>query len=116
MTRSSRSTPVAEASGIMRAMNDPDIKPAVRWYRALLTRTPRGRKLRRRVALVIVILTSWFWIPQLLGFSPRRFAARHLGYRPPGECHRGSDCDMPCEFAHAYCSPAGAPSAPTRGV
>jgi hypothetical protein len=54
------------------------------WYRALLTRTPRGRRLRRRTFITFAVLTSWYWIPQAIGWSPR-VTAEHLGliYEPP---------------------------------
>ena len=50
-------------------MTDPEIKP-LPWYRALVTRTPRGRKLRWRL---FVALLALFWS---LGWDPRQTLAR----------------------------------------
>jgi hypothetical protein len=93
----------------MRGMNDPEIKPApsVPWYRAIVTRTPRGRKLRRRTLLVFAILTVPWWL-RVVYWSPRIVAGK-LGLMPMPEpvhqpCHRPSDCTKTtCAYGYPIC-------------
>jgi hypothetical protein len=85
------------ASGIMRGMDHPEIKPApsLPWYRAILTRTPRGRRIRRRVALVLAVVTVPWWLSFL--FGDPKYIAWKLGLGPMPSyyvkrCHVASDC------------------------
>jgi hypothetical protein len=79
-------------------MHNPAFKPApsLPWYRAIVTRTPRGRKIRRRVALVLALSTAPLWPFWFLG-SDLKVIAWKLGLRPMPSyyvraCHHDSDC------------------------
>jgi hypothetical protein len=73
------------------------------WFRAILTRTPRGRRLRRRAAIVFAVLTAWYWIPLLFAFSPRK-VFKELGiFQPPPP--------KPCQY-HDECGPCEPPGVP----
>ena len=110
-----RADRIGALSGIMRGMNDPESKP--RWYRALVTRTPRGRKLRRRALLAVAVLTCWLWIPWIFGWSPRMTAARFGWYRIPGSCHQPVDCAaIKCEIGRAGCAHFGDKKDPLLGA
>jgi hypothetical protein len=96
-------------SGIMRGMTNPDTTPApsLPWYRAIVTRTPRGRKIRRRVALVLVVLTAPWWVSALF-WSPQRVAVK-LGLipLPPHyvvSCAESSNCArLRCTHGRPVC-------------
>jgi hypothetical protein len=106
------------ASGMMPGMNKPDTKPtpSLPWYRALVTRTPRGRRLRRRLAIVVAIVTAPVWVHEMLGVSPRVVLHR-LGFNTmPHQCHRARECAMPCKHGHAYCFRGASAKDPTLGI
>jgi hypothetical protein len=92
------STPPRCLSGIMPGMSNPDTTPApsLPWSRAIVTRTPRGRKIRRRVALLLLVVTAPFWIGWIVFADPRFLAWKAgLGPMPPWyvrPCHKDSDC------------------------
>jgi hypothetical protein len=68
-------------SGMMPGMNEPDTKPtpSLPWYRVLVTRTQRGRRLRRRAFAIAAIATAPVWVHEMLGVSPH-VVLHHLGF------------------------------------
>jgi hypothetical protein len=80
----------------MRGMNDPEIKPVplLPWHRAIVTRSPRGRKLRRRVFVALVLLSFVVLGPWPLGWDLRNIAAS-FGWKP-SPCQQHTDCRDRC--------------------
>jgi hypothetical protein len=102
---------------MMRAMNDPTHieSPRLPWYRRLVARTPDGRRLRRRLFVLLVVATLPLTVRAIFGWDPQKIA-RVFGYRIKSECHHGRDCDMPCEHAHAVCLRAKHVDDPLFGI
>jgi hypothetical protein len=80
----------------MRGMDTPDAKPApsLPWYRAILTRSPRGSTIRRRLAVVIVLLGSQIVFPHPVQDAWKRVsdARERLAHPLPIPCQRSRDC------------------------
>jgi hypothetical protein len=81
---------------MMRGMNSPEIKlaPSLPWYRAIVTRSDRGRRLRRRVLIGLALCTAMVW-----------FGLRgKLSYFVEHHCYAQSDCDWrACSYGRALC-------------
>ncbi len=98
----------------MRGMNDVEINgPKLPWYRRLVARSREGRKLRRRVFVVLALVTLPYTATLLIGSDPRKLAAiLRLGPTPrPGAwaqlCHHAVDCTGVCAVGHPSCVRGG---------
>ena len=100
-------------------MNDPEVTgPKLPWHRRLFARSREGRTLRRRILIVLALVTLPYTAFLVFGADPRKIAAS-LGLRRmptvgvwAQPCHHAAECTGMCAFGHPFCQRGGVGSDP----